>query len=605
MGSVVISGYNNDIYQYTDSRFNSLQDIGLSVDLYDNRIGEILYLSQKVLGKIENRIPHLIAQFSDNEDCVFIDDLDTFFLSNNRIKVYLPNDQKNCKIINQSSSDSYKGCYVIRGKTYIFNKGGHIEPCAEITYEQISNLEITSTERYDNTRILIGTKKQGIWMFRNDQYKQFYIPGVSFPKKIKSLNYRQAKLWIHTLDSLLYVFDENKQVIQTVDEGVIDYDIDQWDCVYINKGDYIDVNVNYINDRLPSVEILSVRSGYNLIDHTTNHNFSDTDNNLSVKLKSNYPPAPQAVQYEYRTDKKSDWKSLQSDQLYLTDIPPGNYHLEVRGTVDDKYYTSLVGFQYSIESDWRDTIWLIVFGILSLLLILLFFSMRKLQKDKNRILSDKQRMNLEMKNIKSEQKLGQAQMNPHFMFNALNSISGLIAMDQNKSARKALNDLSQMMRMTLDNSSQESIHIEEEIRFLEKYLSVEKAIRSDSFSYNIESEIMDIRIPPMIIQPFVENAIIHGVSSLQDRKGHVSISLNEDKSYISITIKDNGVGRSAKKKSHSNTHQSAAVGIVTKRLEILDKWGSVEDYVVYEDLYDENAQPAGTKVSLLIPKRRL
>ena len=604
IGNIVIYDGDNLLLNYKNESFEKITGSTPVVRLLDNRLDGIYVIDRDGLKMISGDDYYKVMHTTEAAVDIIFNGQDTFIIYPDRLSAHLQKRQEECKFKDFYSSDILTGTYLLREKVIVFDNHGHSEPCADISYRQIVDIDITCTERYDHMRVLIGTRSQGIWMYKNDQYKQFYLPGIALPKSIKSLNYRTPKLWIHTLDSLLYVYDENKHILEKVDNGVIDYDIDRWNCLYLNKGNYIEINTTYANDELPYVKIGEVRSGYHVIDETQNMSFSRYQNSISVHLISHYPSSPQSVKYEYRNESNGKWKQLDSDQLYLTDIPPGDYHLQIRATANQVHYTSPVGFRYSIASDWRDTLWPIIFGVLSFLLVALLLSMRKAKRDKDRIVSDKKSTELQLAKIKSEQKLWQAQMSPHFIFNALNSISGLIAMSQNKQARKALNDLSQMMRMTLDNSSEESIDIKDEIRFLKKYLSVEKAIRSDSFVYNIMCEITDATIPPMIIQPFIENAIIHGVSGLQERTGKIIVSISENTSYITAVVQDNGVGRSAKKKTDPD-HQSAAVDIVTNRLSLLDRWGKVTDYVSYEDLYDDNNKALGTKVTLLIPKRRL
>jgi len=604
LGHIVILDSSTDLYFYDETKFEKINGLDPKVNLIDNRNEEILCTDADGLYAINDGNHTLLKSLSRGYESLTIDRRDTFVVYTDRDDAYLRIGEKLCYKPPSDSSYSDRGSYLIRDKVIAFDSRGHKEPCADVSYRQSVDFDITTTERYDNTRILIGTRNRGIWMYNNDQYKQFYLPGIALPVNIKSLNYRTPKLWIHTLDSLLYIYDEIKQTLEAIDNSVIDYDIDRWDCIYLNKGKYIEIDTRHTNDKLPYISIGEVRSGYTVIDENQDQSFSRYQNNISVQLISNYPTAHQSIMYEYRNKSKEKWEKLNSNRLYLTDISPGNYHLQIRATANQVHYTSPVGFRYSIASDWRDTVWPIIFGVLSFLLIVLYLSMRRVKNDKSRILYDKKKTELQLAKFKSEQKLGQAQMSPHFIFNALNSISGLIAMGQNKQARKALNDLSQMMRMTLDNSSEESIDIKDEIRFLKKYLSVEKAIRSDSFDYKITYKITDATIPPMIIQPFIENAIIHGVSGLQERTGKIIVSISENTSYITAVVQDNGVGRSAKKKTDSD-HQSAAVDIVTNRLSLLDRWGKVTDYVSYEDLYDDNNKALGTKVTILIPKRRL
>jgi len=169
------------------------------------------------------------------------------------------------------------------------------------------------------------------------------------------------------------------------------------------------------------------------------------------------------------------------------------------------------------------------------------------------------------------QRLLRAQMNPHFIFNALTSIQYYMLENDNKSAAKYLSSFSKLARSILNNSRNEYITIEEEIETIENYLNIQQLRYENKFDYeieldeNIDSE--DLLIPPMLTQPFIENSIKHGFKTMK-HKGIIKIIFKKEKNKISISITDNGSGLTD---NNTSDHKSHATSITKERLNILNR----------------------------------
>jgi sensor histidine kinase YesM len=185
-------------------------------------------------------------------------------------------------------------------------------------------------------------------------------------------------------------------------------------------------------------------------------------------------------------------------------------------------------------------------------------------------------------------------MNPHFIFNTLNSIQGLIAMEDRKTAREQLSRFSSLMRSTLENVREELIPLSEELEACEKYASLERVARGLDFDFDLQFEFdEDPWIPPLILQPFVENCIVHGlVPSTQ--KGKISILCTREGHSLVIRIEDNGVGRSFKKKNE--THKSLGTSVTSERLSSGIRSGSI----AFIDLKHPDGTASGTAVRITI-----
>ena len=147
------------------------------------------------------------------------------------------------------------------------------------------------------------------------------------------------------------------------------------------------------------------------------------------------------------------------------------------------------------------------------------------------------------------------QMNPHFIFNALNSVNNFIAKNDEKAANKFLSEFSQLMRKVLDYSQKDFISFEEELELNQLYLKLEHFRFRDKFDYqfenNIEQAVYDLEVPPMLIQPFIENAVWHGLR-YKEVHGKLNVAIDQVKNNIVVSIKDDGIGRKKIKKLKNN-----------------------------------------------------
>lgn len=226
----------------------------------------------------------------------------------------------------------------------------------------------------------------------------------------------------------------------------------------------------------------------------------------------------------------------------------------------------------------------------------------KLTQQANKELTERIALSEELR--LSELRALHAQMNPHFIFNALNSVQFYILDQDHERAVRYLTRFSKLMRNTLDNSREAAITIEEEIETVDLYLQLESMRFDHRFSYVIDvDEKLDVnhaKIPPMLIQPYVENAIWHGIMNKEEKeKGHVAIQLTSLENGIECIIEDNGVGRKVAgeiKRKNSVRHNSAGMNITQKRLELLHN-GSLSGYKhEIEDLVDSDGRALGTRV---------
>ena len=204
-----------------------------------------------------------------------------------------------------------------------------------------------------------------------------------------------------------------------------------------------------------------------------------------------------------------------------------------------------------------------------------------------------------------------AQMNPHFLFNSLNSIAFLISENASDTALSYLSKFSRLLRLVLENSRQNSLSLDKEIDFLRLYIELEQKRFSQAFGLEITCPIAkdkqrQIRIPPMLIQPFVENALLHGLMNHQGQGLlRLSFELNNNKE-LEIQIQDNGIGRKAAAAIAAKRQGRASVGVLNtlERLAQLSRVHGKTFSLVIEDLYQDSGQACGTLVKLTLPLKQ-
>jgi hypothetical protein len=242
-------------------------------------------------------------------------------------------------------------------------------------------------------------------------------------------------------------------------------------------------------------------------------------------------------------------------------------------------------------------------GILLLLVCLISIStiaylINRQQKHKNII--ERQNSNL------LKQKMLLSQMNPHFIFNAINSIQNYILQKKEMDAYSYLAKFSKLVRMVLSNSTKNHIALHEEIDLLKTYVEIEQLRFDNTFDFilEVDSQIneQEYIIPPMLIQPYVENAIWHGIMNLEkSKKGKLKLTFKSDKNRLVITVEDNGIGRKQTQNYKTKTHQPLGMNLTEQRLTALQELSKNEHInIVITDLYDTDEKACGTKVTIYL-----
>ncbi|MBK9191743.1 MAG: histidine kinase [Crocinitomicaceae bacterium] len=331
-----------------------------------------------------------------------------------------------------------------------------------------------------------------------------------------------------------------------------------------------------------------------------NTDFSYQNRKFEFVLSSPTLRYQNEIKYHYRlTGYDENWTVNPYDEhkIIYNALSPGEYTFQVKAE-NQNQFSEVISYSFRIHSPFYVSGWFISLMILIFLVIVYFIYRRQLGIHKQKA---KQINELNASKLTAIQ----SQMNPHFIFNSLNSIQDLVLKGGVENSYTYITTFSNLVRRTLKYSDKEFIDFEQELKLIELYLSLEKLRFKNELDSQINThEIADIQIPPMLIQPFIENALVHGLLQKKgDKKLTISFELNE---HLTCIIQDNGIGRAEAEKiskRQKRVHESFAVEAIQKRFDILNNLYQGSLGYRYEDIM-ENNQPAGTRVILTIPVKR-
>ena len=312
------------------------------------------------------------------------------------------------------------------------------------------------------------------------------------------------------------------------------------------------------------------------------------------------------VKYKYWMEGyDKEWKLAGSEtSVRYTNLSPGKYILYVKAAYRGIWEDQTIIISITIKPYFWQTWWFITLAILFLIgLIAAIVKWRSFQiRRKERLKSGIQKKLAEL-----EMEALRAQMNPHFIFNSLNSINNFILKNESEQASDFLVKFSRLVRQVLNNSKNKYVTLSDEITALNLYLELEQLRFEYQFDYEINcDEGLDqdlVMVPPLIIQPYVENAIWHGLMH-KDDKGALSILIQRESELLRFEITDDGIGREKSKEYKSqfgSEKKSMGLSITKDRISVLNRLYNLEADMKIIDLYDEDKKAVGTRVIVKIP----
>lgn len=466
-----------------------------------------------------------------------------------------------------------------------------------------------NTLYYHDGKIYAADKKGGVLIIEASNVKSLLLPTViGTPEVITKLIIHNNSI-IARSSKGLFQFDMSGKLMNSlsISQGfssnrVVDFIIqdDQLWVSHTNGVQQIDLNSLQEKITPASIRISEVIINDSQINAINKTNLSSSERKIQFVLSSPTLRNRENIRYHYKlegNDEQWNINDFKSNKITYNALAPGNYTFLVKAEKQG-IFSSVVSYPFSIASPFYSRWWFITFIVVVFLIIVYLVYRWQLSV---------QRKKSEQINELNASKLIaiQSQMNPHFIFNALNSIQDLVLKGDVEHSYSYITTFSNLVRRTLNYSEKDFIDFDQEIKLLELYLSLEKLRFKKELNYTIDCKnVEDIMLPPLLIQPFIENALIHG---LLHKEGGKNLKITfELKEMLVCTIEDNGVGREkakAIKLRQRSEHESFSGKAIHKRFEILSNVFEGNFGYVYEDLY-KNEEAIGTKVILNIPIKR-
>jgi len=473
----------------------------------------------------------------------------------------------------------------------------------------------------NNKRLYLGTLGSGIWNADSNQINNLKPLNNSF---LSSLNVYQIlfdednNLWVGSekgLDKLTLknaiieasthynASDGFIGIESSLNTAIKAFDTNLWFGTKNGITKYTPSNNNPLKKK-PTINFENIEVDYQSIDSLNNVIISNTiqldpkQNNLSFTYKTIDLTHPNRVEYQWKlNDDIGDWTATNS--INFPNLKSGEYTFTITSRNAFKLESLPKIFHFYIDKPMYEKGWFIASSI-GFIVVILFIGIaayieRINKKNKEKVA----KLTLENHLINLEQKALQLQMNPHFIFNVLNGIKALGNSGNTAELNATVSQFATLLRAILNNSREEEVSLHQEINTLKNYIELEQKMSSNAFQYTFNThtnniDLEEILIPPMLIQPFIENAIKHGFKG-KSETGQITINFTVKSNYLHCVIIDNGIGYNHSKKTSKN-HKSLALKVTQERIKNLTKYSSFD----ISELQEKN-KITGTKVAFKIP----
>jgi ligand-binding sensor domain-containing protein len=356
----------------------------------------------------------------------------------------------------------------------------------------------------------------------------------------------------------------------------------------------------------PHVYITNARSDDHNYYFPSHIRLSPQNRTLHISYTGIEFPKSDKIEYEFRIDPdERSWHSISGNEMELPVLGPGNYILKIRARhsgYDWSPQTASLTIEV-IAPIWKRPMFIILAA--SILLLILYRALRAviLKKEANR----QEKINLQNKLIHLKQQALNSAINPHFVFNCLNSIQSYIYSNDKENANKFLVMFSRLIRTNLEHAEDAFINLGKEIERMVLYLNIEQQrfIGKLTYEFKVDPEINteNVFIPNMILQPYIENAVKHGIMPKKSG-GKILVHIGcIDPETLIITIEDNGIGYNNRDHKGRSGHHSIGMNLTRERLDILSRIHEKQFSVTVNELMDDSGKVAGTRVELLLTSK--
>ncbi len=462
-----------------------------------------------------------------------------------------------------------------------------------------------------NKHLWIGTNGFGNYQLKNDTLIKIEAANNTIVKKILLDSDNTVCL---ASNKGLYAIDQNlESKLYTTAQGLASNEVNSVfvakDAIYIgtNKGLTILEKKtspqadNYLPFYIEKVWIQGEQQTLNLKDVQQFFNLNHRQNSLKIEYVCLSYESNKDISYEYKMSGiDQDWKSTKQLSIEYPILPYGqSYTFDIRAKdLNNRYSPQQYQLTFSIRSPWWETWWFRL-SLLGLFLLFVYYQFRRFQeKERQQTAINKKFAELELQAL-------QAQMNPHFIFNSLQAIQDFVAEKDERASNKYMTNFSRLMRLFLESSKEKYIPLDDELELLQLYIELEQLRFEPQFEYLLDYpedlDICNIQIPSLLLQPFVENAINHGLKYKKEA-GLLEIKIEEQGPLIEIQINDNGVGRKRAKEimgKAKKAYKSRGMQIIQERLKTIELTDNIDIQIAIKDKINDKID--GTSVLITIP----
>lgn len=474
----------------------------------------------------------------------------------------------------------------------------------------ILRAQVTDMEQYDLDRIWVATMGQGVYYIQGDTIK---VPECNKNWEVNDI-YLETKdsIWLSTNVGavlLVYTIDECNTQIFTTADGLLTDKVTSIcaDNRFVYVGTALGITMLDKTrlqpiTKVPEVNFTKLTVNGSPVKQASNYKLNYNENTITISFNSVSPSRDGHLNYRYRLQGlENEWQQATDGVASYPYVPPGSYKFVVKAVDNNQVASEPIGIDITIDELWYTTTEFYVATVFIMFLTLLATYQLRI----NQIKKQKRRENeLNKKFAELELSALQAQMNPHFVFNVLHAIQDCIINNDMEDASRYLVEFSKLMRLFLESSDDRYIRLDKEIELIKLYVGLEKMRFQDKFDLELKvDEEMDtsmLRLPSMLLQPIVENAISHGLK-YKTEKGLLTIEIQEpEEGVLYITVEDNGIGRQQSeiiKQKNRKGHISKGQQLVQDRLETLRAAEGADIKLIYTDIKEENIVK-GTRVEL-------
>jgi two-component sensor histidine kinase len=351
--------------------------------------------------------------------------------------------------------------------------------------------------------------------------------------------------------------------------------VDKQNCYFFKNGDIFSISTSLLkaHESTPTVFFNKLFADKSIIPISENIILPfNSSRKLTISYSSIFFDGDDLIyQYAVSGKQKSEWKDIDGE-INLINTGYGDYTISIRAKTSADTYSVPASFQLTILKPFWLSYWFLSVVFL-LLVVLIVFSVRYRLTRAIHIKDTEHKSKI--KYLKAEFKAMNALINPHFIFNTLNNVQSLINNSDKKEANEYLRVFADLIRQNMHNVSRELITLEKEIMLVKNYLYLENFRFGDKLKYTINIQeyldLSEIMVPPLLLQPLVENAIKHGILKLKSATGEIKIEIYEVNESVHIDIYDNGVGLRQGNKNRAHLHESFALENIKSRLTYLSE----------------------------------